>query len=151
MAEAAVLMEEAGCGFSQCPGHGSRGKNPNSPFCWLWGASLSSLCPSQPSSPSALLFPGLFWGSSMGGSQKEPSLLALLSPEVTPALFRAGLPNPSWLSLVGIRGVEDLDRKGACLQPFIWLLLKPCVPPDKTPRAFLIFIFTRESSAEISS
>lgn len=51
-------------------------EGPNSPFWELWGASLTSLCPSQPSSPSALLFPELFWGSSMGGSQKGPSLLA---------------------------------------------------------------------------
>lgn len=143
MAEAAVLMEEAGCGFSQCPGHGRGRENPNSPFWWLWGGisqqplSLSAIITLNPAVPRAVL--GQFHGRIPKGTFSCGLCCHLRSPR--PFSVQV-LPNPPWLSLVGIRGVEDLDRKGACLQPFIWLLLKPCVPPDKNPACVFNFYFS---------
>lgn len=148
MAGAAVLMEEAGCGCPLCPGHGSRGKVP------VLGAlggishqplSLSAFNPLNPAVPRGVV--GKFRGRLPEGAF-SCGLCCHLRP---PAPFPCRLPNPSWLSLLGLRGVEDLDRKGACLQPFIWPLLMPSVPPDKILCAFLIFIFAPESNAEVSS
>lgn len=102
------------------------GKGPRSPAL---GALQGSSPPPSGSLPAFIplppAVPGLFWGSSLGRSDKSllrgPLSCDLLSP-VSPT--QAGWPVPCGFCW-DVGGAEDPRRRGACLQPFSWPLLMP--------------------------
>lgn len=90
LAEAAVLMEQAGCGFSQCPGHGSGRKVPILHSGSSGGHLSPAFVPLSLHHPQPCCSQGCSGAAPWEAPKRDLLFWPLLSPEVTPSPFRAG-------------------------------------------------------------